>query len=122
MHEAKDVAIELARRAKPYVRDPRMQIVLGIVGVLFLITLTVHRFSPKEESLRCAFRMAQGAAPVTEGDAHRVDTCVELEVASTNSARTLGLSGRRSMPRNHGMLFDFKVADQYCMWMKDMHI
>ncbi len=43
-----------------------------------------------------------------------------VDVAQTQRARQQGLSGRKSMPANHGMLFVFQTPDKYCFWMKDM--
>lgn len=44
-----------------------------------------------------------------------------LEVADTDARRVQGLSGRKSLPHNHGMLFVFPVDGMYGFWMKDMH-
>ncbi len=48
------------------------------------------------------------------------DNCVTLEKATTEAARIQGLSGRKSMSDNQGMLFVFEENSQQCMWMKDM--
>jgi uncharacterized membrane protein (UPF0127 family) len=45
-----------------------------------------------------------------------------VEIASTESSRAKGLSGRTSLPDNHGMLFLFDNADRHKFWMKDMLI
>lgn len=88
---------------------------------LLLAGLIVYRFSPKTDSADCAFRISKNTQlPAVKGDAFRVDTCVKLEKAVTNSERTLGLSGRESLPADRGMLFDFQTPGEYCMWMKDM--
>jgi uncharacterized membrane protein (UPF0127 family) len=44
----------------------------------------------------------------------------KLETVSNLQALEKGLSGRSSMPRDKGMLFDFGQDGQRCMWMKDM--
>src|SRR5690606_9651917 len=104
MHEASVVAIELARSIVRASRKPHVRIVVA----LLCLVLIVYRFSPKSVQADCAFRIADSAVlPVTQGDAFKVTTCVQLEIASTNSARTLGLSGRKDMARDRGMLFDF---------------
>lgn len=41
------------------------------------------------------------------------------EIADTQDERSQGLMHRRSMPQNHGMLFDFQKTDQVLMWMKN---
>ena len=43
------------------------------------------------------------------------------EVADTKSSRELGLSGRKNMRENEGMLFAFDVPGRYGFWMKDMN-
>ncbi len=43
------------------------------------------------------------------------------EVANTKAKKTLGLSGRKSLPRDHGLLFVFDQPSQPGFWMKDMN-
>lgn len=45
-----------------------------------------------------------------------------LEVADTEAKRSRGLSGRKSLGRNEGMLFIFNKKERYTFWMKDMEI
>jgi uncharacterized protein len=121
MHEANDVATELARKFKLWIRGWR-GILLAVLLVWFSAALVVYRFSPKDTVDNCAFKIPTSAVnPETKGDAYKLDQCVRLEEASSNSERVLGLSGRKSMPKNSGMLFDFARPAEYCMWMKDMH-
>lgn len=47
--------------------------------------------------------------------------CLVLERVSTPEAIVQGLSGRESMPHNHGMLFIFSEPGKHCFWMKDMN-
>ena len=121
MQNKEIVKTELAHSFKRLSGSWRFRIGAAALLLLILVSVVVHRFSPKTTVEDCAFRISTAALPEIKGDAFRVDTCVELDVASTNSARTLGLSGRKTMPQTHGMLFDFVVAAEYCMWMKDMH-
>jgi len=122
MHEASVVATELAHSIKRWASDWRVRVVLASLLALLLVALVFHRFSPKSTYAACAFRIPKTAlSPETQGDAYRLDNCVRLEKASTNSARTLGLSGRESMGEDEGMLFDFIRPAEYCMWMKDMN-
>ena len=55
---------------------------------------------------------------ITVSGAHRF----EVELAKTAQEREKGLMFRRSMPRNQGMLFDFRKEDMVLMWMKDTYI
>jgi uncharacterized membrane protein (UPF0127 family) len=48
-----------------------------------------------------------------------------VELADTPAERNAGLSGRRRLPENHGMLFLFHApqpADRASFWMKDTHV
>ncbi len=49
------------------------------------------------------------------------DTTVIAELADTDALRELGLSGRKNLGTNSGMLFAFDAPDRYSFWMKDMH-
>lgn len=42
-------------------------------------------------------------------------------VAKTPSEREQGLSGRKSLPQDSGLLFIFDKPDKYGFWMKDMN-
>lgn len=42
-----------------------------------------------------------------------------VELADTPEARAKGLMFRRSMPPDHGMLFDFEVEQPVAFWMKN---
>jgi len=43
-----------------------------------------------------------------------------VELATTPAAQQLGLSGRDSMPANHGMLFVFQQPAEWGFWMHEM--
>ncbi len=43
-----------------------------------------------------------------------------VELSETSEQQALGLSGRKSLPNGHGMLFTFVPPSNACMWMKDM--
>jgi uncharacterized membrane protein (UPF0127 family) len=45
---------------------------------------------------------------------------IEVEVANTKASRELGLSGRKSMTDDEGLLFVFDTPGRYGFWMKDM--
>jgi uncharacterized protein len=49
------------------------------------------------------------------------ETVITLDVAKTQEQRIKGLSGRKSMPRNHAMLFIFEEKGRHGIWMKDMN-
>ena len=47
---------------------------------------------------------------------------ISLEIVDTDSKRALGLSHRKSLPQNAGMLFVFDESQRLSFWMKDTHI
>ncbi len=52
---------------------------------------------------------------VTIGQTH-----IEVELATTEAERALGLSGRTGLPAGKGMFFIFDTQDNWGIWMKDM--
>lgn len=44
-----------------------------------------------------------------------------VEIVDTENKRTKGLSGRKNMPKDTGMLFIFPTANIYNFWMKEVH-
>jgi len=71
-----------------------------------------------------AFTVAQ-AEPA--GDVARIVTSTgehefKVELADTPRTRARGLMFRKSMPADHGMLFDFQVEGPVSMWMKNTYI
>lgn len=55
---------------------------------------------------------------VTGGGEHKI----VVEVADTPGEREVGLMNRSSMPKDHGMLFDFRQTRPVSMWMKNTYI
>ena len=52
---------------------------------------------------------------VLKAGGHRI----EAEVAATDAHRERGLMYRTSMPKHHGMLFEFETPGLYCFWMRN---
>ncbi len=46
----------------------------------------------------------------------------KIEVVDTEASRERGLMYRRSMARDHGMLFDFKTPQPVMFWMRNTYI
>lgn len=63
---------------------------------------------------------APAAAPGTPSLSVK-GTTVTLEIANSDTLRSHGLSDRRSMDWNHGMLFVFPDEDRRVFWMIDCH-
>lgn len=47
------------------------------------------------------------------------DAKISIEIADTTEKREKGLSGRKLLPENQGMLFLFEQPGYYSFWMKD---
>ena len=45
---------------------------------------------------------------------------VMAEIADTEEKRERGLSGRKNLPEDAGMIFIFEIPAKYSFWMKDM--
>jgi uncharacterized protein len=78
--------------------------------IVLFVALTIGRGA--------AAAAAESVEFVTATGAHRF----EIEVARTDREREVGLMYRRSMPRNHGMLFMFPSEQPVSMWMKNTYI
>lgn len=67
--------------------------------------------------LLSGFVNAQNTMPVMELTAgfYRI----EAEVAANDQNRQVGLMNRKSMAKQHGMLFVFPQANTHCMWMRN---
>lgn len=64
------------------------------------------------------------AEKISEMEVHRGvigETAITLDIADTEQSRIQGLSGRKSIPKNHAMLFVFDESAQHGIWMKDMN-
>lgn len=46
---------------------------------------------------------------------------IPVFIADTNTLRTQGLSGKKTLPQGYGMLFIFSTERQHSFWMKDMN-
>ncbi len=57
---------------------------------------------------------------ILRADGVRVE--LEVEVASNDEQRRVGLMGRTTLAPHHGMLFDFLAPTVATMWMKDTRL
>ncbi|MCL4436545.1 MAG: DUF192 domain-containing protein [Thaumarchaeota archaeon] len=58
--------------------------------------------------------------PVKEAQVDVNGKKIQVEIADTQDKRSLGLSLRDSLPKDHGMLFIFDDEGIYSFWMKNM--
>lgn len=93
------------------------KVVYGIV-VMFGVILVVYTYT-------CLTEKVCGIDSVNKFVRHDVTIVVPkgaivTEVVDTKSSRELGLSGRKGLRINEGMLFVFDTEGKYGFWMKDM--
>lgn len=86
-------------------RSKYLGLSLVAVSVVGLLALFFYRTSPQinAQSPRADFG----------------GVSLRIEFATTTAARERGLGGRKSIPRDYGMLFVFPRDDYYGFWMKD---
>lgn len=66
------------------------------------------------------YRMTNGLGLTSDVRLNGIPCALVLEKATTPAEWEQGLSDRKSMPSQNGMLFIFDRSSQQCMWMKDM--
>ncbi|MBX4198550.1 DUF192 domain-containing protein [Candidatus Parcubacteria bacterium] len=99
-------------------------IIVIIIGIYFAYHITQQNFLAGNESLTMIEKnsalseqsIKENVPTITVGA-----TTLRLELADTAEERTLGLSGRTSLPQDTGLLFIFEEAGRWGFWMKDMH-
>lgn len=89
-------------------------VTLALLAVAFL-ALSVSLPGPYQAA------QAQNADSLTiiSGEDRHV---FSVELANTPESRARGLMYRRSMPDDHGMLFDFGRVEMVSMWMRNTYI
>jgi uncharacterized membrane protein (UPF0127 family) len=94
-----------ASAPKPKVK--RAGYLFGSFILLFLI-FSVPFFYDKITSSKCVIYISSAKK------------CVNLETVNNDQSRQRGLSGRKNMSEDQGMLFVFEKSGRHCMWMKEM--
>ncbi|MBI2033034.1 MAG: DUF192 domain-containing protein [Candidatus Levybacteria bacterium] len=89
-----------------------MKIILGLLGLLLFI---IFAFVFSQNYLRSKSVLGKNAATVTINKQK-----FTAEVAKTPSEKQTGLSNKKSLPQDQGMLFVFDTPDLYPFWMKNM--
>lgn len=82
-------------------------IIIAVIFVIFFLIAIELFLNPIEETI------PQATATI---NSHTIN----LEIATTQVQQNKGLSGRLSMPEDHGMLFIFEGYQNQSFWMKDM--
>jgi uncharacterized membrane protein (UPF0127 family) len=98
---------------------------IAIVASLCVAAMTGCDSSPSEKPIATDQKRSLGPQFVKEGVLSIIgvagDTIrtIDIEIADTESERTIGLMHRRSMPDTQGMLFIFDEEEQRSFWMRN---
>jgi uncharacterized membrane protein (UPF0127 family) len=98
---------------------------IAIVASLCVTAMTGCDSSPSEKPIPTDQKRSLGPQFVKEGVLSIIgvagDTIrtIDIEIADTESERTIGLMHRRSMPDTQGMLFIFDEEEQRSFWMRN---
>ncbi len=82
----------------------------NVLGVIFVIILALAGWY--------FFGLSRPAPAAREAVIR--EQVFKIEIADTAVSRMQGLSGRKDLDEQNGMLFVFKKPDKYGFWMKDM--
>lgn len=86
-----------------------VQISALIIVIGFLSAVYLRKNSPQGKSLT-----------IINSNGESIE--ISVEIADNEKERTVGLSGRSSIPRDFGMLFVFDSSAIHLFWMKDTDI
>lgn len=89
-----------------------------VVAALLVVALLALSIS-LPGSYQAAQAQDTDSLTIISGDDRHV---FSVELANTPESRARGLMYRRSMPDDHGMLFDFGRVDMVSMWMRNTYI
>ena len=106
----------LARIAHPFGVFPTLVCVLALMspfgapGVSWAADSRIKDLPGKDSPINNLHNLLMESADMT----------LTVEVAGTRQGRVRGLSGRKSLPPQQGLLFDYMRAGRHGIWMKDM--
>jgi uncharacterized membrane protein (UPF0127 family) len=89
---------------------------LQFILILFLVPLGALYYYMEKEDISVQDIFTDTMPVVRIGDAK-----MRIEIADSEAERSLGLSGRKELDPNTGLLFVFPEAGFHGMWMKDMN-
>ena len=85
----------------------KKNLLLGFFASIVLFLICYHFWTPVNfDNIKSVFIAGQN---------------INVDIASTPATQEKGLSGRKSLDGNTGMLFVFPRPDKYNFWMKDMN-
>jgi len=99
----------------------KLTILLVILAIFILSPLSLFLYK------KGSFGHTDGARSSCAGYVYEHGTLVHngtnflLDIADTEGKRTCGLSYRKEIKENEGMIFIFEYDDRFGIWMKDMN-
>lgn len=81
-------------------------LVFSAIFILLIVVLVVRFITRK---------------PLSQKEVSVGSAVFNVDIADTDMSRMMGLSGRKSLGENEGMLFIFPIPGQYTFWMKGMN-
>ncbi len=108
----------------------RLQRALFLFGALFFLVSTIgltilitnnKAIAPNAICYAPYPDLMAGKSQYVTGGGNPTDCTLTLEKADTPEKRQQGLSGRKDIVANTGVLFVFDSPGRQCMWMKDMN-
>ncbi len=89
-----------------------MKKIIALLILLFLISLVVAIFQKNPSIFKLNFTKTASATINKQ--------TFSILVAKTSKEKQIGLSEKKSLPQNEGMLFPFEKPEFYSFWMKNM--
>ncbi len=90
--------------------------VLVLAGIASVSFKNSHSFTSETAAVADIPRVVSNSPEIVIGT-----TSIPVELARTSAQIQKGLSGRKSLDTEHGMLFMFSKPSVYRFWMPDMH-
>lgn len=96
-----------------------------LIKYFFALVVVLFALFFVEYSYHCVFEKVCSSDTVNsivrrKGTITAPNGVIRVEVADTKSSRVLGLSGRKGLAEDTGLLFIFDTSGKYGFWMKDM--
>jgi len=93
------------------------RIIIGLALLIICIFTGFFFYKSKYSQLHSTQQIANKAKNTIDINGH----ILNIELAQTDQEKSKGLSGRKSLPDNSGMLFIFKEKSYPSFWMYDMN-
>jgi len=108
------------KNQRPFFSNP-VYIISGIVILAVILFLIINPFSKKESTDSDYMFKKDGELTFTDS-LNNSKTKIDIQIASNDYDRELGLMNRKQMDENRGMLFIFAVEEKQSFWMVNTYI